>query len=39
MHVRRTFALTAVIALLVGLPLAAQWPATEKIDLDAIYLL
>jgi carboxypeptidase Q len=37
MPVRRTFALTALMALLVGLPLAAQWPMTEKIDLDAIY--
>ena len=34
---RRIFALTAVIAVLVGLPLAADWPATEKLDLDAIY--
>jgi carboxypeptidase Q len=37
MHVRRTFALTILIACLVGLPLAAQWPAAEKVDLDAIY--
>jgi hypothetical protein len=37
MPVRRTFALSALMALLVGLPLAAQWPMTEKIDLDAIY--
>src|SRR5882672_3753189 len=37
MKIRRTFVLTAVIALLVSLPLSAQWPATEKIDLDAIY--
>ncbi len=37
MHVRRTFALASVIAMLVGLPLAAQWPATETLDLDAIY--
>ena len=26
-----------MMAALVGLPLAAQWPATEKLDLDAIY--
>jgi len=37
MKIHRTFALTAVIAVLVGLPLAADWPATEKLDLDAIY--
>jgi len=37
MHSRRTFALTALLALLVGLPLSAQWPATDKLDLDAIY--
>src|SRR5947207_6076869 len=30
-------ALTAVLAVLVGLPLTAQWPATEKPDLDAVY--
>jgi carboxypeptidase Q len=37
MRIPRTFALTAVIAVLVGLPLAADWPVTEKLDLDAIY--
>jgi carboxypeptidase Q len=37
MQIRRSFALTAVMALLVGLPLAADWPVTEKLDLDAIY--
>ena len=37
MRVRRTFALTAAIAILVGLPLAADWPVSEKLDLDAIY--
>ena len=37
MQFRRTFALGAVIAVLVGLPLTAQWPVTEKLDLDAIY--
>jgi carboxypeptidase Q len=37
MQFRRTLALSAVIALLVGLPLAAQWPSNEKLDLDAIY--
>ena len=39
MHIRRRFALGAVIALLVApaLPLSAQPPTTEKLDLDAIY--
>jgi carboxypeptidase Q len=37
MPVRRTFALTAAIAILVGLPLAADWPVSETLDLDAIY--
>src|SRR5262245_24429310 len=37
MKVPRTFAMTAVLAALVALPLAAQWPAGEKLDLDAVY--
>ena len=37
MQFRRKFALSAIIAVLVALPLSAQWPATEKLDLDAIY--
>jgi len=37
MKIHRTFALTFVLSLLVALPLAAQWPVTEKLDLDAIY--
>ena len=39
MQFRRRFALSAVIILLVvvALPLSAQWPMTEKLDLDAIY--
>ncbi len=39
MQFRRRFALSAVIAVLVvvALPLSAQWPMTEKLDLDAIY--
>jgi carboxypeptidase Q len=37
MHFRRTFASSALIALMVSFPLAADRPATEKIDLDAIY--
>jgi carboxypeptidase Q len=34
---RRMFALTVVLALALGLPVGAQWPTTEKLDLDAIY--
>ena len=39
MQFRRTVALGAVIAALVApaLPLSAQWPTTEKLDLDAVY--
>jgi hypothetical protein len=37
MRIHRTFALTAGIAVLVGLPLSADLPVTEKLDLDAIY--
>ena len=38
MKMPRAFGLTVVLALLfVGLPLTAQWPATEKPDLDAVY--
>ena len=33
---RRFFASTALVSALVA-PLAAQWPATENLDLDAIY--
>ncbi len=37
MKMRRRLAPTAIISLLVGLPLAAQWPSTETLDLDAVY--
>src|SRR3989475_12622294 len=37
MHARRSCALSATNAVLSGLPLAAQWPITEKLDLDAVY--
>ena len=40
MKVHRKFALIVIIAALVaawGLPLAADWPVSEKLDLDAIY--
>src|SRR3954468_16952755 len=37
MQFRRTFALSASIAVLIAIPLSAQWPMTEKLDLDAIY--
>jgi carboxypeptidase Q len=34
---QRTLVLTALLSLLVGMPLTAQWAITEKLDLDAIY--
>ena len=37
MKARLTLSLTAALAVLIVLPLAADWPVTEKIDLDAIY--
>ena len=37
MHVRRILTHTAIIAVVLALPVAADWPATEKLDLDAIY--
>jgi carboxypeptidase Q len=37
MKAQRTFVLTAVLSLLVGIPITAQWAITEKLDLDAIY--
>jgi len=39
MQFRRGFTLSAAVLLLVSfpLPLSAQWPITEKLDLDAIY--
>jgi carboxypeptidase Q len=37
MKAHRTLPLTATLAVLVVLPLAADWPVSEKIDLDAIY--
>jgi carboxypeptidase Q len=37
MNVHRTFTLSALVALLVGLPLAAVPLPSEKIDLDAVY--
>jgi carboxypeptidase Q len=37
MKVRRTLALAVIIAASIALPLAAQWPLAEKLDLDAIY--
>ena len=33
----RTFALATALSVLAVLPLAAQWPATERVDLDAIH--
>jgi carboxypeptidase Q len=37
MYSRRTAASTALLAILVSLPIAADWPVAEKLDLDAIY--
>ena len=37
MKIHRTFAFVAVFSVLVGLPLAADWPMTEKVDLDAVF--
>ena len=37
MQMRKTLALSLALAAMVSLPLAADWPFTEKIDLDAIY--
>lgn len=37
MYAPRTVATTAVLAALAVLPIAAQWPSTEKLDYDAIY--
>jgi len=37
MHHRRSLALVPAFAVLISLPLAAQWPAAEKVDLDALY--
>ena len=37
MNTRRTFLIAASWAALAALPLAADWPATEKVDLDAVY--
>jgi len=34
---QRTLVLTALLSLLVAMPLTAQWAITEKLDLDAIY--
>src|SRR3954465_1905753 len=36
MYFRRMFVATAVVAAL-GAPMAADWPVSEKLDLDAIY--
>ena len=37
MNTRRTLALASIMAVSVALPLAADWPLTEKLDLDAVY--
>jgi len=37
MTTRRVLPLILAIIVLVGLPITAQWPAAEKLDLDALY--
>ena len=37
MNIRRRSVLVALFTLILGLPLAADWPITEKVDLDAVY--
>src|SRR5437879_57357 len=37
MHTRRTGAIAILFAIGLGLPLAADWPVSEKVDLDAVY--
>jgi carboxypeptidase Q len=37
MKIHRTVGLAVLFAASLGLPLAADWPLTEKVDLDAIY--
>jgi hypothetical protein len=37
MNIRRNLALAGVFVASLVLPLAAQWPTTEKLDLDAVY--
>ena len=37
MNTPRIVALAAVFAVLVGVTLAADWPMTEKVDLDAVF--
>src|SRR5258707_9821267 len=37
MKTHRTLGLAVIFAASIGLPLAADWPVVEKLDLDAIY--
>jgi carboxypeptidase Q len=37
MKIHRTLAFAAIFGVIIGLRLAADWPITEKLDLDAIY--
>ena len=37
MNLRHALAVTATLATLTATSLTAQWPTTEKLDLDAIY--
>jgi carboxypeptidase Q len=37
MKSRHTAALTLAVTLAIGLPIAADWPASERVDLEAVY--
>src|SRR6202048_4411148 len=37
MRIHRTLAFAAIFGVIIGLPVAPEWPITEKLDLDAIY--
>src|SRR6478609_9210951 len=37
MKTRHTAVLSLVVTLVIGLPLAADWPTSESIDLNAVY--
>ncbi len=37
MKTRRIFALTTIVVVAIVWPIAAEWPTSEKLDLDAVY--
>jgi len=37
MQTRRTFLVAVLLSVVVAFPLAADWPITERVDLDALY--